>query len=255
MTTTARASKAERFLEWIAPPEGIEALAAGTKPELLEGVADAHWTTDEDVERAQETVARLERGERLTAEDSFIAEAIILPNERPVVDVVNGTYATPPAPFKHLGKKAARTRIQAALPAIGRIELPDHPSLPYGGTGFVVGDGLLMTNRHVAELFAKGLGREALSFIQGQSAAVDFLRERDRPDSLLFDIRKVAMVHPYWDMALLEVEGLKSVTPLSLSTAPPGDLDSATSWWWAIPRSTRATRSMCRTRSSPASST
>ncbi len=225
MTTPARASKAERFLEWIAPPEGIEALAAGTKPELLEGVADAHWTTDEDVERAQETVARLERGERLTAEDSFIAEAIILPNERPVVDVVNGTYATPPAPFEHLGKKAARTRIQAALPAIGRIELPDHPSLPYGGTGFVVGDGLLMTNRHVAELFAKGLGREALSFIQGQSAAVDFLRERDRPDSLLFGIRKVVMVHPYWDMALLEVEGLKSVTPLSLSTAPPGDLD------------------------------
>ena len=88
----------------------------------------------------------------------------------------------------------------------------------------MVGDGLLMTNRHVAELFAKGLGREALSFIPGQSAAVDFLRERDRPDSLLFQVRSVAMVHPYWDMALLEVDGLASVTPLSLSTAPPGDL-------------------------------
>ena len=224
MTTSARASKAQRFLEWIAPPEGIEALAAGTKPELLEGVADAHWTTDEDVERARETVARLEGGEPLSAEDSFIAEAIILPNERPVVDVVKGTYATPPAPFQHLGKKATRTRIQAALPAIGRVELPDHPSLPYGGTGFVVGNGLLMTNRHVAELFATGLGREALSFIPGQSAAVDFLRERDRPDSLLFQIRRVAMLHPYWDMALLEVDGLASVTPLSLSTAPPGDL-------------------------------
>ena len=191
---------------------------------MLEGVADAHWTTDEDVERARETIGRLERGEPLTPEDSFIAEAIILPNERPVVDVVNGTYSTPPAPFRHLGKKAARAKIEAALPAIGRVELPDHPSLPYGGTGFVVGDGLLMTNRHVAELFARGLGREALSFIPGQSAAVDFLRERDRPDSLLFQIRRVAMVHPYWDMALLEVDGLSSVTPLSLSTAPPGDL-------------------------------
>ena len=190
----------------------------------MEGVEDAHWTTDEDVERARETVDRLERDEPLSPEDSFIAEAIILPNERPVVDVVNGTYATPPAPFRQLGKKAARTRIQAALPAIGRVELPDHPSLPYGGTGFVVGHGLLMTNRHVAELFAKGLGREALSFIPGQSAAVDFLRERDRPDSLLFQVRSVAMVHPYWDMALLEVDGLASVTPLSLSTAPPGDL-------------------------------
>ena len=187
-------------------------------------MADAHWTTDEDVERARETVSRLERDEPLSAEDSFIAEAIILPNERPVVDVVNGTYATPPAPFKHLGKKAARATIQAALPAIGRVELPNHPSLPYGGTGFVVGDGLLMTNRHVAELFATGLGRETLSFIPGQSAAVDFLRERDRPESLLFQIRRVAMVHPYWDMALLVVEGLSSVTPLSLSTAQPEDL-------------------------------
>jgi endonuclease G, mitochondrial len=191
---------------------------------LLEGVAEAHWTTDEDVARARETVARLERGEPLSAEDSFIAEAIILPNERPVVDVVNGTYDAPPAPFKHLGSKAARAKIQAALPAIGRVELPDHPSLPYGGTGFVVGDGLLMTNRHVAELFATGLGREVLSFIPGQSAAVDFLRERDRADSLLFQIRSVSMVHPYWDMALLEVEGLTSVTPLSLSSAPPADL-------------------------------
>jgi endonuclease G, mitochondrial len=176
------------------------------------------------VERARETVSRLERDEPLSAEDSFIAEAIILPNERPVVDVVNGTYATPPAPFKHLGKKSARATIQAALPAIGRVELPDHPSLPYGGTGFVVGDGLLMTNRHVAELFATGLGRETLAFIPGQSAAVDFLRERDRPESLLFQIRRVAMVHPYWDMALLVVEGMSSVTPLSLSTAHPEDL-------------------------------
>jgi endonuclease G, mitochondrial len=176
------------------------------------------------VERARETVARLERDEPLSAEDSFIAEAIILPNERPVVDVVNGTYDTPPAPFKHLGKKAARAKIQAALPAIGRVELPDHPSLPYGGTGFVVGDGLLMTNRHVAELFATGLGRELLSFIPGQSAAVDFLRERDRQDSLLFQIRRVAMVHPYWDMALMEVDGLASIDPLSLSIAPPDDL-------------------------------
>ena len=223
-TTSARDSKAKSFLEWIAPPEGVEALAAGKKPELLEGVAEAHWTTDEDVERARETVSRLERDEPLSPEDSFIAEAIILPNERPVVDVVNGTYDTPPAPFKHLGKKSARARIQAALPAIGRVELPDHPSLPYGGTGFVVGDDLLMTNRHVAELFATGLGRETLSFIPGQSAAVDFLRERDRPESLLFQIRRVAMVHPYWDMALLVVDGLTSVTPLSLSTAPPEDL-------------------------------
>jgi endonuclease G len=216
-------SELQSYLDWIAP-EGVEALASGPKPELLEGVAEAHWTTDEDVERARETVGRLERGEALSPDDVATTRAIILPNERPVVDVVGGSYATPPAPFEHLGEKAARATIEAALKAIGRVELPGHPQIPYGGTGFVVGDGLLMTNRHVAELFASGLGRDELSFIPGQSAAVDFLRERDRPDALLFQIHRVAMVHPYWDMALLVVDGLADIDALTLSTTPPGDL-------------------------------
>lgn len=215
-------ARATSYLEWIAPPEGLEALAAG--PELLAGVAEAPWTTDEDVERARETVGRLERNEGLSPEDDHIVEAIILPNERPVVDVVDGTYAVPAAPFEHLGEAAVRATIEATIPAIGRIELPRHPSLPFGGTGFVVGDGLLMTNRHVAELFATGLGREELSFIAGQSAAIDFLRERDRTGSRQFEIARVVMVHPYWDMALLAVDGLEAVAPLRLSTAEHGDL-------------------------------
>jgi endonuclease G len=32
------------------------------------------------------------------------------------------------------------------------------------------------------------------------------------------------MVHPYWDMALILADGLKSVPPLRLSAASPGDL-------------------------------
>ncbi len=186
---------------------------------------------------------------------SFIAEAIILPNERPVVDMVNGTYATPPAPFRQLGKKAARTRIQAALPAIGRVELPDHPSLPYGGTGFVVGHGLLMTNRHVAELFAKGLGREALSFIPGQSAAVDFLRERDRPDSLLFQVRGWRWCIPIgtWPCWRSTAWRRDAAEPLDRAARRPPRARRRR--WWDIRRSTRATRWTSRTGSSTGSST
>jgi endonuclease G, mitochondrial len=217
-----KSAKAKSFLEWIAPPDGLEALAAG--PELLDGVAEAPWTNDEDLERARETVGRLERNEGLSPQDGDVLEAIVLPNERPIVDVIDGTYVAPAAPFQHLGESAARATIEATIPAIGRIELPDHPSLPYGGTGFVVGNGLLMTNRHVAELFAAGLGREELSFIAGQSAAIDFRRERDRAGSLQFEITRVGMVHPYWDMALLGVDGLEAVLPLRLSTAEHGDL-------------------------------
>ena len=174
----------------------------------------------------EETVGRLERNEPLTSRDEQTLEAIILPNERPVVDVVGGTYTAPPAPFAHLGEDKARKQIEPAIPSIGRIELPDRPQIPYGGTGFVVGDNLLMTNRHVAELFAEGLGREELSFIPGQSAGVDFLRERDRPETREFGIERIAMVHPYWDMALLVVDGLSGVTPLALSVKAPAELEN-----------------------------
>jgi endonuclease G, mitochondrial len=217
-----KAEKVTSFLEWIAPREGLESLAGD--PEVLRGIEDTEWSTEEEIERAVEAVGRLERNESVGDEHIDALEAIILPKERPVVDVVNGTYATPAPPFQHLGQSAARVTIETAIPSIGRIELPDHPSLPYGGTGFVVGERLLMTNRHVAELFAVGIGREELSFRSGQTAAIDFLRERDRPDSLTFGIACVVMIHPYWDAALLQTDGLDAVPPLKLSVAPPGDL-------------------------------
>lgn len=217
-----RAEQVKRYLEWIAPAGGLEAMAG--EPTLLEGLADVPWSTAVDVERAGEAVRRLQQGSTLTPEQTSVIEAIVLPRERPVVDIVGGTYAKPAAPFEHLDAAAARAILEAAIPSIGRIELPDHPSLPYGGTGFVVGDGLLMTNRHVAELFAQGLGREELSFRPGQTAAVDLLRERDLPASSLFRIVRVAMIHPYWDMALVVAEGLDHVPSLTLAVDPPGDL-------------------------------
>jgi endonuclease G, mitochondrial len=217
-----KSAKVLSYLEWIAPESGLESLAG--EPILLDGIEETSWSTGAEIERAAEAVSRLQSNEELSVDDADALEAIVLPKERPVVDVVDGTYVTPAKPFQHLGRQAARTTIEAAVPAIGRIELPDHPSLPYGGTGFVVGDGLLMTNRHVAELFAQGIGRDELSFRTGQTAAIDLLRERDRAESLLFGIERVVMVHPYWDMALLIAAGLEGVTPLRLSVAPPGDL-------------------------------
>jgi endonuclease G len=217
-----RSAKVKSFLEWVAPPGELESLAGDS--ELLEGIEETPWATEPEIERAREAVARIERDEPLSDDEADALEAIILPNERPVVDVLNGTYVAPAAPFQHIGDAVPRAIIEAAIPSIGRVELPDHPSLPYGGTAFVVGQGLLMTNRHVAELFALGIGREELSFRPGQSAEVDFLRERDRAESRVFRIARIAMVHPFWDMALLVVEGLENAPPLRLSVVPPGDL-------------------------------
>jgi endonuclease G len=218
---TDKAARVTGFMDWIAPA-GLESMAA--RPSVLEGLERMPGASGTEAERAAEAVNRLSRGENLAPEHVDALEAIVLPKERPVVDVVGGTYDPPEPPFAHLGEPGPRAIIEKAIPSIGRIELPDHPSLPYGGTGFVVGDGLLMTNRHVAELFAVGVGREELSFISGQSAAIDFVRERGSTTSQPFRITRVVMIHPYWDMALLATEGLGSATPLRLTIAEPGDL-------------------------------
>ena len=218
-----RADRVASFAEKVAPEGGVEAIADEPR---VRGALEATpgFSPEEHLGAALEAVERLDRGRPLEPEHVDLVEAIILPAERPVVDIVGGTYEPPEAPFERLGTGEARRAIEAAIPAIGRVELPDHPSLPYGGTGFVVGEDLLMTNRHVAELFAVGLGREVLRFRPGQRAAVDLLREHGSAETRLFEIERVVMVHPYWDMALLATRGLAGVTPLRLTVAEPGDL-------------------------------
>jgi endonuclease G len=153
-------------------------------------------------------------------------EAIINEDLRPAVDVVDGRFSMVHPLWKHLSDDATiRKRIESIVPSIGRIELPGQRRLPYGGTGFVVGDGLIMTNRHVAELFAKGLGDQRVNFIDGSKAAIDFLREQGRPTMTPLAVRKIVMIHPYWDMAILAVDGLPaSRKPLRLSLQDARDL-------------------------------
>ncbi|MGH3132430.1 MAG: DNA/RNA non-specific endonuclease [Gaiellaceae bacterium] len=222
VTNEEKSARVKQYLRWIAPPERLASLAAD--PGALEGL-ETTGAAGSEIELAADAVRRVERDEEIPPQHADALEAIILPNERPVVDIVDGTYARPAQPFGHLGDDTPKKLIGTLIPSIGRIELPEHPSLPYGGTGFVVGDGLLMTNRHVADLFALGLGREELSFRPGQGAGIDFLRERDRTGSLLFEIVGILLVHPFWDMALLKVEGLGAVPPLRLSVAAPGELE------------------------------
>ncbi|MBI5368953.1 MAG: trypsin-like peptidase domain-containing protein [Planctomycetes bacterium] len=160
------------------------------------------------------------REEPTTHDELAALEAIVLPQERPVLDVRKDSFGAPPAPWSHFADAPIRTRIEAAIPSVGRIELPDHPTLPYGGTGFVVGPGLVMTNRHVAEIFALGLGRRGLSIRFGQSADVDFKRERDSEASRSVQVCGVKLIHPYWDMAILEIPDL-TVPYLTLDEAEP----------------------------------
>ena len=202
----------------------------GSEEDIIEHIAPM---TDKLAKNKGEAAAarggalKMTRGESVSSKELFAVEAIILPQGRPVIDVQNNTYKAPAnGLWAHLGDSAVRKKIESVIPSVGRVELPNHPSLPYGGTAFVVGRNLLMTNRHVAEIFSLGLGRQDIRFRPGSSAKTDFREEFGNSNDITVDVAEVAMIHPYWDMALLRVSHLpEGVQPLELSTASPEALD------------------------------
>jgi S1-C subfamily serine protease len=213
--------KALRYLHSIGQGSALESMtetaAASVVPESV--------GTEPQRAAARSAVAKLVRREPLAPPERFALEAIVIPDKRPAVFIDNGTYTVAHELWLHLNADEVKARLGKLFSSIGRIELPNHPSLPYGGTGFVVAPKLLMTNRHVAEIFAAGLGTR-IDFRAGAKAGIDFRRERVTPanEARRIDVRRVVMIHPYWDMALLEVEGFDvGHAPLELSARAPED--------------------------------
>lgn len=222
MDQIEKAERLKTMLAQIAPGGALESLrpAGGG----LEGFArpdDLRAKIDRGLEKLAE-----DRRAELSNEEIFGLEAIVMKENRPAVFIRNGTYdPLPDAAWLALNDQKVRERIDPLLPLIGRIELPPPAMIPYAGTGFVVGPGLMMTNRHVARVFAGGLGLD-IRFTPGD-ASVNFGRELDEtPQTRKIDLKVagVEMIHPYWDMALLKVEGLPDAAALPLSIEKPEDL-------------------------------
>lgn len=182
------------------------------------------------VERPQirETLETIARGETLSPPQQYVAEAIILPDLRPAIYIENDSFGR----VEHYlwqslnDNHTYRANLHAAIPSIGRIELPyRRRSDIYGGTGFVVGPNVIMTNRHVAEIFATGVGERHVAFRAGCNAGFDLKRERSG-GSVKVEVSRVRMIHPYWDCALLEVRGLPAnAKPLWVSAISRDDAE------------------------------
>ncbi len=233
----SREQRIRQYLDLVTGGDGTESVLANmdaTADVTVEAIAlGDDGKTEAARESARTGLENLARGAEVAPEQLADVEAIIIPALRPVYDIKDGTFTTltfdgTPTPGHSLWTKltsdaALKQRIEKALPAIGRIELLWNTNIPYGGTGFVVGRNLLMTNRHVAQIFASGLGDRNLQFINGRAAGIDF--KRDSAAGHVFKILNIRMIHPYWDMAILEVEGLpENVTPLSLAVTDARDL-------------------------------
>ena len=213
-----KATRLKTMLAQIAGPDGIESVAAPGEA-MLEMAAGEHGVDSADV---HEAVQKLDAGADLGPHEMNYLEAIVLPNERPVAYIRRGKYSpVPQARWQHLNAKAVRQRIEPLFPAIGRVEVPGGGPSDYYGTAFVVGENLLMTNRHVGEVFTTGVGTKRLRY-RPDGAAVDFQREDGVAGSKSVRVTDVVMIHPYWDMALLKVTSLPAgVQPLKLAVEPP----------------------------------
>jgi chaperonin GroEL len=105
---------------------------------------------------------KLASGQTIDDAEANGLEAIILQEVRPALIVADGRIETPSPPWDTLW--AAPTIIEGALPAVGRINVSGLRGLLFAGTGFLVGEGLVMTSRTVAELFCSGVGTTGLAF-------------------------------------------------------------------------------------------
>lgn len=212
--------------ERVAEESSLESLAPASDPGQTGQKARS---TPELVTAAKAGAEKLDRGrEDLTPFEVSALEAIIVPDKRPAFDIVDDDFVADHELWRDLSSNAAiHARLTAAIPSVGRIELPGQQRISYGGTGFIVGPDLLMTNRHVAEIFASGVGDRCIRFRSGWQAAVDFKKERDRPEGSDREVRQVRMIHPWWDMALLEVPGIgesRGRLPLRLSARDAREL-------------------------------
>jgi len=113
--------------------------------------------------------------------DSPMAEAIIIVDraQRPALIVRNNTFEQPTLPTWKTLLNANRIRLERALRSVGRLELEGHPTFPWAGTAWMLGDkGIAITNRHVGEIFARKQG-SSFKFLNGVNgkpikAKVDF---------------------------------------------------------------------------------
>lgn len=142
-------------------------------------------------------------------------ESIIMRRERPVLAIKSNTaeLVFQTDADSRVWKQRltdATPRLERAIPAVGRVDLQGG-SLDWVGTGWLVDEDILVTNRHVAAQFASRNG-EGYSFLPGDDgpmvAGVDFLQEIGSDETLIFEILRPIHIEeaPGPDVAFFQVK-------------------------------------------------
>jgi len=169
-------------------------------------------------------VARQGDNAELDQDEQEGLEAIIVLSGRPAIRIQNGTFATPEAPWENL--EARKPQILSCSQSVGRIEVQGNPLVPFGGTGFVVAPGVVLTNRHVAAVFAQR-AVNGWGFLNWMKAGMNFVEDPGTGWPVSFNVVEIIGVHDTIDMALLRIEPASNVAippPLIFEANPPADM-------------------------------
>ena len=140
-------------------------------------------------------------------------EAIILTTGRPALLVMDGSWEPIKSPELRSRVDAAAPALKKAIPRVGRVEIIDY-QLDYIGTGWMIDEDVMVTNRHVAMAFAarRGASFAFLSNALGRAyqTRVDFLREHERQAQQQARVAEVLYIEEEGgtrpDMALLRLD-------------------------------------------------
>lgn len=156
-------------------------------------------------------------------------EAIVLLTGRPPLLIQDEKWEEPALATIKARLDQSRDALLKAIPKVGRVEVLNLGD--YLGTGWMIDEGIMITNRHVAEVFA---ARMVNNFdfkrdVTGKRyrARVDFRREHDRAAEWQAKVSEIVFldeaggVHP--DMALIRLDcgGASLPTPIALDDANP----------------------------------
>jgi V8-like Glu-specific endopeptidase len=204
--------------------EELGASPADVEAALGEPVRTAVERTAEGARRALRKIKRDGVDAQLDPEEIVGTEAIVLLVGRPPILIQDGKFFPPPSPWEKL--EQVRDAIQTTIQSVGRIEVKGHPAMDWIGTGWLAGENVVMTNRHVAKEFTRQAGR-TWTFETGMRGRIDFREEFGGGLPAEFRLTEVIGVHDDVDLALFRVarrgggKPLPAALPLAARSVRP----------------------------------
>lgn len=144
------------------------------------------------------------------------SEAIVLLDGRPSLLVRDDAFEEPELEYWKSRLNPYRAAMESVLRSVGRVELTGHSTYEWVGTAWVVGEQVVVTNRHVANIFARQQGQGFVfrpSPLGGaMTARIDFKEEYQRDAANHVSVARVLYVAP-------DAPGQPDIAVLELATA------------------------------------